>query len=217
VSNGAAVASPTRGNPGRSPDLSPWFDTPEIDPPSMLYMGANPCWTPARERHVFNPNPTAQAAGATARPVPGSPLGLAKGAERCRECGGRLIAGDVDDPLGDSELVVNVCGACMRSAGQHANRQVGAKGDPDFDRPGRMAAKMGGKVDPKLNAYARPFESVDSIVKTTQPNGPARHRPRGSAKPAPANAPAVAGPAAGRPGKLVTGRGAHHSAEHYAS
>lgn len=188
------------------PSVSAWADSvppghigAELDPPSFLFMGADPSWTPARERYVD-------------RPVPGSPRGHTNIPARCPLCGGSDAAEAGDDPLGDSELVVVACGRCMRAAGKHAGRLTGEIGDGDLKRPGRMAARISGKGDPVLNAYLSPVLSAKDAAALSQPNGPARKRPAG--KPSKSDKPTATGKPGGS-GKLATGRGSHRTIGEY--
>lgn len=158
---------PSTNAAGSIGSIGAWLDIPsEADPASFLFCGADPAWTPARERY-------------TSRPAPGSPQGRTVVPDSCPECGGRLAAESGDDPLGDSELVVHVCARCFRAEGKHAGRLTGDISDPNPDRPGRMAEKISGKGMPSLNAYLAPVLSATEAAKLSQPNGPARKKPAG--------------------------------------
>jgi hypothetical protein len=155
----------------------------DFDPPSMPFFGANPCWTPAREHYHSTPDRSkgpaltepARQQGAVSKPVPHSPNGDSQGrtANACPVCGGQAVQGTNNDPLGHSELVVNVCMRCMRGAGRRKNHITGAVGEGDDSRSGRMAAKITGKGDPKLNAYLSPVLTAEQAARMAQPSGKA--------------------------------------------
>lgn len=130
-----------------------------IDPPSMLFTGADPCWTPERERF-------------TAKPLPGSAKGRPVVPEACSECGNGAA-------LMDAETTVHLCASCLRAQGRQAARIANNPvGKPNPKRYGKMAPKMVGKPDVALNAYLERCAMADDAI---DPKAP-RFRPRGKDK-----------------------------------